>query len=109
MQGLTAREIAERLDITVNVATQRVSHLVRHGLLPKAAERKAKRRKEAWSKVRRLTYEHGKLHGSMSQVIDCLNIDQAEWLFNNTPAGATVAEFIASIIVDTYEEERDGD
>lgn len=108
MEGLTAREIAERLDIKPSVVSQRIAHFVRHGLLPYANERKAARRKEAWSTVRRLCYEHGKVHGSMSQVVDCLSIEQAEWLFNNTPKGATVAEFVASIIVDAYEEEQDG-
>lgn len=106
MEGLTAREVAQHLDIDVAAATHRIAIMVRHGLLPKAAERKVKRRKASMTKIRWLRLEHSKPYGTLSQVVDCLTIDEAEWLFNNTPEGATVAEFVASIIVDAYEEDR---
>lgn len=73
--------------------------------MPKVRERRGKVRTSATVEVRDLRRLHKIKSGTLSQVIDNLSLEQAQWLFEQTPAGWTLAEMIALIIRDTYAEE----
>lgn len=43
--------------------------------------------------------------GSIADIGDMLNVDQTRWLFANTPPESSIADTIASIIIDAFNEE----
>lgn len=43
--------------------------------------------------------------GSIADVGDILNVEQTRWLFANTPPESSIADTIASIIIDAFNEE----
>ena len=45
--------------------------------------------------------------GSIADIGDMLTVDQTRWLFANTPTDASVAETIAGIIIDAFNEEEE--
>lgn len=106
MRGLTYKDIADILGISLSATARTAQALMsdgeipdratRHGVKPAPAPMSHLRNLEERCKVRR---------GNMYDVLLPLTNEQREWLFKQAPKGTKLAELVRAIIVDAYEEE----
>ena len=59
----------------------------------------------ARSKVNNEIKSRGITRGSIQHMLELLPKETQNWVLDNVPSGATIAEFTASIIIDAYHEE----
>ena len=107
LEGKTAQQISEAVGIPTNTAAQRMYKLMRTGMLPYARTRKFNANPSARVVIADLRKIHRTQAGTLSQIIDALSVEQAQWLFEQTPKGSTLAESIAAIVIDAYNDEKD--
>ena len=107
LEGKTAQQISEAVGIPTQTAAQRMYKLMRTGMLPYAKTRKFNANPSARVVIADLRKIHRTQAGTLSQIIDALSVEQAQWLFEQTPKGSTLAESIAAIVIDAYNDEKD--
>ena len=107
LEGKTAKQIAEAVDIPKRTVAQRLNKLMHAGMLPYARIRKFNANPSARVVIADLRKIHRTQAGTLSQIIDALSVEQAQWLFEQTPKGSTLAESIAAIVIDAYNDEKD--
>jgi len=101
--GLTCSAISQKVRLDVNKVSQCVIRMRRKGYLPTA-----KKNQNPLEKKKSIISSYqsaGIKRGCLGQIIENLTEDQINWLFKNSPQGGTVADFIRSIVVDTYLDE----
>ena len=91
--GKTAKEIAAELDISLSMAHLYVKDAREAGMLPPRQTPTLLRGKD------------DPPTGSMTLMLSTLPDDVRVWLYSVVPKGGTVAELVAGIIADVYDEE----
>jgi hypothetical protein len=107
LQGLTLAQISRKLDIAFGSAQYFTRTLMLAGELPAATARK-----DGATELTSLQYvemfrrREGLRAGSMSQLLQHLSIEHANWLIRQVPKGGTIADVIRSCVVDAFEGDR---
>jgi hypothetical protein len=106
MRGLSIREIADTLDIPYDRASNHISHMMNHGLIPPAAQRKTLAKYgENETLLRNERMRRGIRYGNVTEVLRGMTPEQFLWLLDQVPKSGTLADIMRGIIVDAYEEE----
>jgi hypothetical protein len=106
MRGLSIREIADTLDISYDRASNHISHMMNHGLIPPAAQRKTLAKYgENETLLRNERMRRGIRYGNVTEVLRGMTPEQFLWLLDQVPKSGTLADIMRGIIVDAYEEE----
>lgn len=94
--GMDYSEIAESINQPIQRVYNAINRAKRYG--------KSLRPRQAKG-VRGFANRYNKKFGVLRYAIHNLPPKVSEWLFKNTPDGMTVAEYIASFVLDAYNEE----
>lgn len=95
-EGATTKDIAEALDISLSTAHVYVKGARDAGMLPPRQTKTLLRGKD------------DPPTGSMTLMLSTLPDYVRVWLYREVPKGGTVAELVAGIITDVYDEELGG-
>lgn len=110
MRGLSIRETADTLDIPYARASNHILHLMNHGIIPPAAQRKTLAKYgENETLLRNERVRRGIRYGSITEVLRGMTPEQFLWVLDQVPKGGTLADIMRGIIVDAYEEEKGND
>lgn len=96
-EGARTKDIAEALDISLSMAHLYVKDAREAGMLPPRETPTLLRGKD------------DPPTGSMTLMLSTLPDDVRVWLYSVVPKGGTVAELVAGIIADVYDEELGGE
>ena len=104
--GKLPREIAASLGIDIRSVYYITSKARYSGLLPATRYSVRNRRKDTGYKVMARIAEVKKVKmGSYRAMVENLPTGVMHWITDQVPEGMSVAEFLSSIIIDTYHEE----
>ena len=107
MRGLSIREIADTLDIPYDRASNHISRMMNHGLIPPAAQRKTLAKYgENETFLRNERMRRGIRYGNVVDVLRGMTSEQFLWLLDQVPKGGTLADIMRGIIVDAFQEEE---
>ena len=104
-QGMRITRIAKELGVPLTTAQSRVKQLVLSGRMAPMVEHRKKLPRSKRVMVAEFRDRYGINLGSASDLTQLLTKAEMEWLYTCTPKGATVIEFVASIIKDVHAEE----
>lgn len=104
-QGLRGVDVAERLGVSKTLACGRMSRLVMSGHLERAITRKGSA-KDANKRTSVLHQRYQIAVGNVGPALMQLDMQQAQWLFEQIPHGMTVAEWLVALAKDAYAEEN---
>lgn len=107
LDGLSIRAIATELGRSRSMVSSRISVMRKKGRVPSAVickEGKTKR-----SRLVAYSIKFGRRLGTMSAAMDCMSREQVQWLFRKTPEGMSVAQYVAAIVKDVYQEDVGND
>jgi hypothetical protein len=102
-QGMGSREIGDELGYHARMIAARVTRLRKAKDIPPAID--CRKGRDMRTILRNLCQNYGKNLGRLTQVMERLTEEQIIWVFRETPEGSTVAELIAALIRDAYDEE----
>jgi orotate phosphoribosyltransferase-like protein len=103
-QGMTTQQIADEVGIKRGAVGSRMSRLMAQGKLQRHPVRSGNidtSKGRYWFMRQR----HKKRLGNMGQVLLGLTLDEVDWVFKNTPAGMTAAEWCAALLKDVIADE----
>jgi len=104
-QGLRAVDIAERLGLSITQTCSRMSRMTKAGDLRRAIHRKGSAH-DAKGRAKVLCQRYQTGIGNVGLAMMQLDMRQAEWLFQQTPQGMTIAEYLISMAKDAYAEDH---
>lgn len=104
-QGLRAVDIAQRLGLSITRTCSRMGRLTKAGLMRRAIDRKGSAA-DAKARANVLRQRYRVNHGQLSVALMQLDMEQAQWLFEQIPHGMTVAEWLVALAKDAYAEEN---
>lgn len=107
-QGLTARQIADAMGMSLWKTHRALHDLVSEGKLKHHTERKIASRVQRQGNAPMLNFirdRHGLHVGNASDIVMSLTPEQLMWLGKTVPEGVTVAEFCCAVLRDLYDEE----
>lgn len=97
--GKQPAEIAAHLGKQPVAVYSALNRARRHGILPRTG-------RSPREPIRAQYRHNNRLLGSMRGMFDLLSDEEARWLFDQVPARATVAELLATIVRDAFDEEK---
>ena len=100
--GMTSHDISKELGQTVDMVRARITRMRRSGRIKAAI---CYRTRTIQSKVACHSAKFNRRLGTMTLLASCLSEEQIAWLYEQTPKGMRVAEIVAAIIKDVYQEE----
>ena len=103
--GLSIREVAERVGMNPPAVASRMTTLMRDGKLKAHSERTGSRDTKA-GRYHILRRRYGRNTGSITTILAGITFEQAEWLYETTPDGMSVAEWVAALLRDLIDAER---
>ena len=107
-QGMSMKQIAAFTFQPFMVIKGRINRLRRAGSIPSARASKNKMASGSHT-LTDMRIKYGIRTGSMADVAVMLTKDEIDWVQNNVPKGATLADFIALLIRDAAAEENEDD
>lgn len=107
-QGMSMRQIAAFTFQPFMVIKGRINRLRRAGRIPSARVSKNKMSSGSHTLTDMRT-KYGIRTGTMADVAAMLTKDEIDWVQDNVPKGATLADFIALLIRDAAAEENEDD
>jgi hypothetical protein len=102
--GLTSRQVAQRLGLGLPMVRSRISRLRKKGAIPKLLV--CRYGQEYATLKEREARTPGNI-GSIRQFVRCLTRGEMERLVKMVPKGLTVAEFAAAVMKDLIAEEME--
>ena len=102
-QGMGSREIGDELGYHARMIAARVTRLRKAKDIPPVID--CREGRDMRTIIRNLCQKYGKNLGRMTQVMERLTEEQIIWMFRETPDGSTVAELVAALIRDAYDED----
>lgn len=106
-QGMGSREIGAELGYHARMISARVTRLRKDKAIPPVLDCRDDRGMKTI--LRNLCQKYGKNLGRLTQVMERLTDEQIIWMFKETPDGSNVADFVAALIKDAYDEEMTND
>jgi hypothetical protein len=104
-QGLRAVDIAERLGLSITQTCNRMSSMTKTGELRRVIHRKGSAY-DAKGRIKVLAQRYQMRIGNVGLAMMQLDMAQAQWLFEQTPQGMTIAEYLISMAKDAYAEDN---
>ena len=101
-RGMTGQAISEELGQTVDMVRARLSRMRRKNQLKPAI---LCRDRTIHSRVANHAAKFKRALGTMTMLMECLSEEQIAWLFGQTPKDMRVAEIVAAMIKDAYQDE----
>lgn len=107
-QGMSMRQIAAFTFQPFMVIKGRINRLRRAGRIPSARVSKNKMSSGSHT-LTDMRIKYGIRTGTMADVAAMLTKEEIDWVQDNVPKGATLADFIALLIRDAAAEENEDD
>lgn len=104
LDGLSMRAIGDELGHHPRMIAGRIGRMRKAGYLPSSAQCR-ERRITKRTKVAAASAKFDRRLGTMSTALDCMSPEQIKWLYTSTPKGMSVAQFVAAIVKDAYQED----
>ena len=105
VQGVGLTGIAKALGLPITTVQYRVKKLVQSGAMLPMVKLRKRAPPSPKMRVAEMRDRYGVRLGGMSDLTGLLSKKELEWLYTCTPKGATVVEFVASLIRDAHAEE----
>ena len=105
VQGVGLTGIAKALGLPITTVQYRVKKLVQSGAMLPMVKLRKRAPPSPKMMVADMRDKYGVRLGGMSDLTRLLSKKELEWMYVSTPKGATVVEFVASLIRDAHAEE----
>ena len=103
--GMSIKQIADGVSMTKPAVASRMTILMRDGKLKRRSERTGSIDTQN-GRYHILNKRYSRRVGSMGEMLTKLTIEEASWLYQTTPEGMTVSEWVAVLLRDVVAEEN---